>query len=169
MDRHTFKQNATEPFVIFLDDESDNKTGVTGLAASIASQLAKNGGTLTTVSPTIVEIGNGWYRVTPIAAHRDTTGPAVWRFTASGANSVELAHRIVATDTAAELISYFETQARAKGGHSVLSVLELIQAAVMGKASTPSETTELFKYQDDTDAFTVFYDDDHNRTNVTIH
>jgi hypothetical protein len=37
------------------------------------------------VSPTYAELGGGWYRVTPIAAHRDTLGEQVWAFAASGA------------------------------------------------------------------------------------
>jgi hypothetical protein len=37
------------------------------------------------VSPTIAELGGGWYRVTPIAAHRDTLGESVWAFSATGA------------------------------------------------------------------------------------
>ena len=77
-------QNSAEPFAIFADDETAIGTGKTGL--TITATLCKNGaGSFSSVSPTIAELGGGWYRVTPIAAHRDTLGESVWAFAATGA------------------------------------------------------------------------------------
>jgi hypothetical protein len=77
-------QNSADPFVIFADDETAIGTGKTGL--TITATLCKNGaGSFSSVSPTIAELGGGWYRVTPIAAHRDTLGESVWAFAATGA------------------------------------------------------------------------------------
>ena len=77
-------QNSAEPFTIFADDSTAIGTGKTGL--TITATLCKNGGgSFSAVSPTITELGGGWYRVTPIAAHRDTLGEQVWVFSAAGA------------------------------------------------------------------------------------
>ena len=77
-------QNSAEPFAIFADDETAIGTGKTGL--TITATLCKNGaGSFSAVSPTYAELGGGWYRVTPIAAHRDTLGESVWAFAATGA------------------------------------------------------------------------------------
>jgi hypothetical protein len=77
-------QNSAEPFVIFADDETAIGTGKTGL--TITATLCKNGQTeFFAVTPTHLELGGGWYRVTPIAAHRDTLGEQVWAFAATGA------------------------------------------------------------------------------------
>lgn len=97
-DKNTFTLNSNEPFPIFVDSETDNKTGVTGVAVELATnfELRKSGGgSFVGISPTIAEIGDGHYQVTLLASHRDTSGPLVMRTTATGANSVEIHHRIV--------------------------------------------------------------------------
>jgi hypothetical protein len=77
-------QNSAEPFTIFADDETAIGTGKTGL--TITATLCKNGQTeFFAVTPTYLELGGGWYRVTPIAAHRNTLGESVWAFSATGA------------------------------------------------------------------------------------
>lgn len=78
----TEDQNSTLGFPIFADDSGAIGTGKTGL--TITATLAKNGGTASSVSPTITELGNGIYWVTPIAAHRNTIGCNVWQFAAAG-------------------------------------------------------------------------------------
>ncbi len=85
-------QNSTLAFPIFADDSTAIGTGKTGL--TITATLAKNGGTASSVSPTITEIGNGLYWVTPIAAHRNTLGFNVWQFSATGAVIAPVIERV---------------------------------------------------------------------------
>ena len=67
------------------------------------------------------------------------------------------------------LIDHLETQTRGKGSLSYLKMLELNTAALLGKASAPSGSTETFVYADGaTDAFTVTFDANGYRTGVTI-
>lgn len=67
------------------------------------------------------------------------------------------------------LIDHLETQTRGKGSLSYLKMLELNTAALLGKASAPSSSTETFVYADGvTDAFTVTFDANGYRTGVTI-
>ena len=96
-DKNTFTLNSTEPFSIFVDSDTDNKTGVTGVAAELVAnfELRKSGGSFVSIAPTIAEIGHGHYSVTLLASHRDTSGPVVMRTTATGANTIEIQHRIV--------------------------------------------------------------------------
>jgi hypothetical protein len=76
-------QNDAEPFRIYAEDSLRTGNGVTGL--TITATLCKAGqSSFSAVSPTYADLGNGWYRVTPIAAHRDTLGESTWRFTATG-------------------------------------------------------------------------------------
>lgn len=67
------------------------------------------------------------------------------------------------------LIDHFETQTRAKGAVSYLQTLELVAAALVGKSSAPNEDTELFKYLDDSNAFTVTFSTSNYRTVVAVH
>jgi hypothetical protein len=77
-------QSDAEPFRIYAEDSLGTGNGVTGL--TITATLCKNGAaSFSAVTPTYTDLGNGWYRVTPIAAHRDTLGESTWRFSATGA------------------------------------------------------------------------------------
>ncbi|GAB5444377.1 MAG: hypothetical protein Fues2KO_47260 [Fuerstiella sp.] len=69
----------------------------------------------------------------------------------------------------AGLIEYFEALTRAKGSLSVLRVLELIQAAVMGLSNEPVAGQERYQFADNTDAFTVTFDANNFRTARTLH
>lgn len=93
-------------------------------------ELSKNGGAFASVSPTVAEIGNGWYSVTPIAAHRDTIGPAVWRTTASGANSVEVYHRVI---TAVDF-THLDADISSRSSHAAPDLSNL-DAAVSSRSS----------------------------------
>lgn len=81
-------QNSTKPFNIYF--------GVSGL--SITATLSKNGGAFNSVSPTITDRSNGYYSITPIAAHRDTLGENAWLFAASGQTSVPRVEQVGLTD-----------------------------------------------------------------------
>lgn len=77
-------QGTARRFKIYMADSTAPITAKTGLT-SFTVYLAKDNGAETTVSPSIVERGHGWYEVTPITAHRDTLGENAWTFTAAGA------------------------------------------------------------------------------------
>jgi hypothetical protein len=89
-------QNTTRGFAIFADDSAAIGTGKTGL--SITTKLRKNGGTENTVTPTISDLGGGWYWIEPISAHRDTLGVNLWTFSATGAIIAGVPEEIVAVD-----------------------------------------------------------------------
>ena len=73
------------------------------------------------------------------------------------------------SDIAAALEAYFETDTPMKGSLSVLSVIELVAAALLGRSSAPTATTEKFVHLDGvTDAFTVTFDTDNYRSSVSV-
>ncbi len=71
-------QNSAKAFNIYF--------GVSGL--TVTATLSKNGGSFNSVSPTITDRSNGYYSITPLAAHRDTIGENAWLFSASGQPSL---------------------------------------------------------------------------------
>lgn len=90
-------QNTTRGFPIYADDSTS--FGDAKLSLTITAKLSKNGGTLSSVAPTITEIGEGNYWVVPLAAHRDTLGMSVWSFTATGAKIGPSFEAVVAYDS----------------------------------------------------------------------
>ena len=82
------KQNTAKPFSIFM--------GAAGL--SVTATLSKNGGSFSSVSPTITDRSNGYYSITPSTSHRDTLGENAWLFSASGADDYPRVEQVVAFD-----------------------------------------------------------------------
>lgn len=78
------RHNSTEPInlrVTSFDLMMTNEQPVLGLLQSQWSiELAKSGLPHQSVATSITEIGNGVYRVQPIASHRDTIGESCWVF-----------------------------------------------------------------------------------------
>lgn len=99
-------------------------------------------------------------------------------FTAEVAEAVAALHRADVTNAAGTLVyrsgwliaggsvvrDDFPGECRGSLSHS--QVLDLIAAGVLGVSSTPSETTELFKFVDGVTAFTTTFDESGNRASV---
>jgi hypothetical protein len=79
--------------MIFMTDEDDGRTGLTGL--TLTCTLSKAGAAFASISPTVTERGNGWYAVTLTTSHTDSIGDLVLRATATGADSAEVAMQVV--------------------------------------------------------------------------
>jgi hypothetical protein len=84
----TVQQNSTRPFNVYF--------GTAGL--TVTATLSKNGAAFNAVSPTITDRSNGYYSITPIAAHRDTLGENAWLFSASGQPSLPRVEQVVTPD-----------------------------------------------------------------------
>ena len=88
------KQNTDDNIKLFLTDETDHITGITGLSASLTAELCKDDDTSfssITVAASGSEIGYGWYNVvlTDSNGHTNTIGDLIVRLTATGADSAE--------------------------------------------------------------------------------
>jgi hypothetical protein len=86
---YTVQVSGTDPFHIYLGG-----SGYTNFTVS----LSKNGGTFNTVSPSITDRNNGYYKIEPIAAHRDTFGENAWLFSPSGASPIPRVEQVVGYD-----------------------------------------------------------------------
>jgi hypothetical protein len=85
-------QNTSEKFTVYF--------GESGL--TLTTTLSKAGGSFSSVAPTITDASNGYYIITPLAAHRDTLGVNSWLFV-SGDESRPYVERVESTDNAAIL------------------------------------------------------------------
>lgn len=88
------KQNSDANVKIFLTNETDHITGITGLSASLTAELCKdNESSFSSITDaaSASEVGNGWYNVNLINVngHTDTIGDLIVRVTATGADSAE--------------------------------------------------------------------------------
>jgi len=62
----------------YLRLNSDHSTSATGLTGGgMTINLSKNGAAFSLITPTVVEIGQGWYTMTLTSSHTDTVGPMV--------------------------------------------------------------------------------------------
>lgn len=95
------KQNTDANVKLFLTDETDHITGITGLSTSLSAELCKDDDvsfSSITVAASGSEIGYGWYNVilSDVNSHTDTIGDLIVRVTATGADSAERLLNVVA-------------------------------------------------------------------------
>jgi hypothetical protein len=91
------RYNASTEIDFFMPDDSDpwsGKTGLTGITVQYKKQGQSSFTTLS--SPTITEIGNGWYKLSVPTTLVDTYGFLVIRFSATGAKPQQQQYQVVA-------------------------------------------------------------------------
>jgi hypothetical protein len=95
-----YKSADTRPMPFLLVSSSDKTSPVTGATVgSITIKLSENGASFNTLtSPTIAELGNGWYIWTPLSTDLNTLGFAAINITYAGAEPVDLLVQVVAFD-----------------------------------------------------------------------
>jgi hypothetical protein len=91
------RYNVSTEIDFFMPDDSDPWSGKTGLTG-ITVQYKKQGQSAFTTlsSPTITEIGNGWYKLSVPTTLVDTYGFLVIRFSATGAKPQQQQYHVVA-------------------------------------------------------------------------
>lgn len=103
----TLNQSTARNVMVFMTDEDDHLTGLTGL--TLTCTLSKDGAEFASISPTVTERGNGWYNIALTSTHTNTVGDLVLRATATGADSAEVAMQVVDPLTAAEVNAECDT------------------------------------------------------------
>ena len=66
------RQNTATNVMVLMTESADHVTGIDGLTLTI--KLSKDGGAFTSVSPTVVGRGDGWYNIALTTLHTDTLG-----------------------------------------------------------------------------------------------
>src|SRR5690349_20210594 len=82
------KQSVAETIGVWAADSADGKTGKTGLTLAVTLKN-KGDSSLSSISPTVTEIGSGHYDVALTTTHNNTVGPMTIRATARGADPID--------------------------------------------------------------------------------
>lgn len=83
------KQSTAYNLVVFMTDAADHVAGKTGLSLTITA--SKDGGSFASITPTVTELSNGWYKLALTTSHTDTIGDLALHITATGADPTDLA------------------------------------------------------------------------------
>jgi hypothetical protein len=84
---------------VFMVDSSDHVTGKTGLSLTITA--SKDAGSFSSITPTVTELANGWYKLALTSTHTDTLGALALHITATGADPLDFADQVVAAGSSA--------------------------------------------------------------------
>lgn len=89
---------STYPIMILMVDSADHISGKTGLTLTVT--VSKNGGSFASISATVSEVGNGFYKLSGsgLATDLNTLGETVFHATGSGADVVDLVIDVVSHD-----------------------------------------------------------------------
>lgn len=87
------KQSTARDIIIFMTNGTDHVTGSTGLTLTITA--SKNGGSFSSITPTVTELSNGWYKLALTTSHTDTLGDFGLHITATGADPTDVVMQIV--------------------------------------------------------------------------
>jgi hypothetical protein len=81
------RKSQTRNVVVFMTDSSDHISGKTGLTLAITA--SKDGASFASITPTVTELTNGWYKLALTASHTDTLGDLALHITATGADTLD--------------------------------------------------------------------------------
>lgn len=87
------KQSTARSLVVFMTDSTDHVTGKTGL--TLTTTASKDGAAFGSISPTVTELANGWYKLALTTSHTDTLGYLALHITASGADPTDMREEVV--------------------------------------------------------------------------
>lgn len=94
--RQRKQSTITYPIPFFMSDSSDHMTGKLSLTPVVT--LSKNGGTFESALGSVVEIGNGWYKLVGNSTDRNTLGSLIIHAEASGSDTFDIDYYIVSYD-----------------------------------------------------------------------
>ena len=92
------QQSTAANVMVFLVLSSDHITGATGKTLTITA--SKNGSAFASISPTVVERGNGWYSLALTSSHTDTEGDLALRITATSCDPTNEAMQVTSIPNA---------------------------------------------------------------------
>ncbi|MEN6532962.1 MAG: hypothetical protein ABFD89_04825, partial [Bryobacteraceae bacterium] len=87
---------------VFMTDAADHIAGKTGLTLTITA--SKAGGSFGSITPTVTELADGWYKLALTTSHVDTLGDLALHITATGADPTDLVMQVVPVNVAANML-----------------------------------------------------------------
>ena len=82
------KQSTAYNLQVFMAASSDHVTGKTGLTLTITA--SKDGASFASITPTVTELANGWYKLALTSSHTDTVGDLAVHVTGTDADPSDL-------------------------------------------------------------------------------
>lgn len=87
------KKSIARNVMVFAVDAADNASGKSGLTLTISS--SKDGASFASISPTVTDLGNGWYKLALDTGMTDTLGELALQITAANAIIQPYVHEVV--------------------------------------------------------------------------
>jgi hypothetical protein len=87
------KQSTARDIMVFMADSTDHVTGKTGLTLTITA--SKNAAAFASITPTVTERGDGWYKLALTSSHSDTLGDLALHITGTGADPADVLCQVV--------------------------------------------------------------------------
>lgn len=88
------KQSTARNRMIWMASSTDHITGASGLTLTITA--SKDGGSFGSISPTVTDLGNGWYALALTTSHTNTLGDLALHITGGvGADPTDLVDQVV--------------------------------------------------------------------------
>lgn len=150
------KQSTARSLTVFMVDSTDHISGKTGLTLTITA--SKDGGSFASITPTVTELSNGWYKLALTTSHTDTLGDLAIRITGTGADPLDFAVQIVEelpgvlSNTGID--SIFKRDMSSITGEAARSLLNAIRF-LRNKWSISGTTLTVTKEDDTTSAWTT--------------
>lgn len=95
------KQSTAANVAVLMVLSSDRDTGATGLSTGgFTVSVSKDGSSFSTITPTITELGNGWYNLALTTTHTNTLGELLIHVTVSTADPYDEKCLVIAADLA---------------------------------------------------------------------
>jgi hypothetical protein len=116
------KQSTARNLMVFMADSSDHITGKTGLTLTITA--SKDGGSFSSISPTVTERGSGWYNLALTTSHTDTLGDLAVHITGTGADATDISRQVV-VQIPGDVLTSNVTQINGSSTSSNLATLKL--------------------------------------------
>lgn len=132
------KQSTARSRAIFMVDASDHVSGKTGLTLTITA--SKDGGSFASITPTVTELANGWYKLALTTGHTDTLGDFALHITGTGADPTDLVDEVV-LDLPGASVASLGTQAKADVNAEVVDCLNTDTYGEPGQETPPATTT----------------------------
>lgn len=88
------KQSTAYNAMVFMTGSADHVTGLAGLTLTITA--SKDGAAFAAITPTVTDLGSGWYNLALTTAHTNTVGDLVLHITGAAADPTDLVCQVFA-------------------------------------------------------------------------
>lgn len=132
------KQSTATNIMEIMVDGTDHVTGKTGLTLTITA--SKDGAAFASISPTVTDRGNGWYKIELTTSHTDTLGELALHITGTGADPSDVPMRVVGGSLDADVSTRLATSGYTAPANSDIAA---IKAKTDNLPSDPADASDI--------------------------